>query len=111
MTGGMTKGVAGSMRHRVTLLDQNFTQGAGGRMTPTLPIIADVWASISECGAATVQHADHQFLGRSVVFETWFQSEYAATKIIEFGSLRYKVQSFRKKGLVTLTIEFQTVIS
>ncbi len=111
MTSGMNGGLAGSMRHRITLLDQSFTQGAGGRMIPTSPIIADVWASIGERGAATVQRADHQFLGSSVTFETWFQDEYTTTRIIEFGSMRYRVQSFRKRGLVTPTIEFQTVIS
>ena len=107
----MTSGLAGSMRYRITLMDEAFTQGAGGRMIPTSPIIADVWASVGEPSAAKVQRADRQFLGAVVIFETWFQPEYALTKLVEFGPNRYKVQSFRKKGLVTPTIEFQTVSS
>ena len=105
----MIGGKVGSMRHRITLMDEVLTQGAGGRMIATSPIIADVWAGIDERSAATVQRAGHQFIGGSITFETWFHTDYTAAKIIQFGPARYKVQTFRKKGVVTPTIEFQTV--
>lgn len=106
----MTKGLAGSMRHRITLMSEEFTQGAGGRMTETTPIIAEVWASMEELSSAKMERGDKQFLKGSITFETWFQPEYAATLTIEFGPNRYKVQSTREKGLLTRTIEFQTVL-
>jgi len=105
----MTSGLTGSMRHRVTLMGEATTQGAGGRMIPTSPIIADVWASMTEHASTKTQRGDKQFLGGSLAFETWFQPEYAATRLIEFGPNRYKVLSVSKKGQVTPTIEFQTV--
>lgn len=105
----MTNGITGSMRHRITLMAEVTTQGAGGRMIPTSPIIADVWASMSEPSSTKTQRGDRQFLGDAVAFETWFQPEYTATRLIEFGANRYKVQSVSKKGQVTPTIEFQTV--
>ncbi len=105
----MTSGIAGSMRHRVTLMGEATTQGAGGRMILTSPIIADVWASMGELSSTKTQRGDKQFLGDVVAFETWFQPEYAATRLIQFGPNRYKVQSVSKKGQITPTIEFQTV--
>ncbi len=105
----MTSGFAGSMRHRITLMGEATTQGAGGRMMPTSPIIADVWASMGELSSTKNQRGDKQFLGDAVAFETWFQPEYRAARIIQFGPDRYKVQSVSKKGLMTPTLQFQTV--
>ncbi len=90
-------------------MGETSIQGAGGRMIPTSPIIADVWASMGEFSSTKTQRGDKQFLGDAAVFETWFQPEYMATRLIQFGPSRYKVQSVRKKGQITPTIEFQTV--
>lgn len=103
----MTQANSGSMRYRITLMAEAFTQGAGGRMTETSPIIADVWANMGELSSAKMERSDKQFLRGAVTFETWFQAAYEATRTIEFGPDRYKVRSMRKKGLLTPTIEFQ----
>lgn len=106
----MTNGIAGAMRHRITLMGEEFTQGAGGRMTATSPIIANVWARMDDPSSAKTEQGDKQYLAGSITFETWFQQEYTAARFIEFGPNRYKVQLATKKGLMSPKIEFQTVL-
>jgi len=96
MIGGMN-GVNGlaARRHRVTLMAEEKSQGAGGRFVTTTPIIADVWASAEENGGSLSERGEHENLPLRVQFTAQYLASYQKTRRISWQGATYRVSGMQ----------------
>ncbi|MBL4791003.1 MAG: head-tail adaptor protein, partial [Kordiimonadaceae bacterium] len=80
-----------SRRHRITLMAEVKNQGAGGRMTYTSPVIADVWASVEENNSSFVQRASHENLPARARFVTQFRNAYQSARRLSWRGMTYRI--------------------
>lgn len=99
----------GRMRHRITLMAEHKSQGAGGRLVTTTPIIADVWSRVDQVSGEQINHADGQFLSENVTFEIHYFPGYSAARRIDYAGRTYRVKSVQKTEGLTPMLSFQTV--
>lgn len=106
MLGGQT-GLA-ARRHRITLMAEEKSQGAGGRFVTTTPIIADVWAAAEENGGSLAERGEHEVLPSRVRFTMQFSTAYQRTRRIGWLGAIYRVsnmQADRYSALPSIAFE------
>lgn len=91
-------------RHRITLMGEERTQGAGGRTFQHMPIIADVWAA-AEGEAASSQTAGGQALLASARFITGYDKSYLKARFLDWRGIRYRVTNVKATGVDERQIE------
>lgn len=94
-------------KHRVTLMGQQMLQGAGGRMSETTPLIAEVWATLDRESAQLSSRQSRQRLNDRLHFTIPYSPTYMATKIIRFEGRLYLIASLSRNHTLqpTITIE------
>ncbi|MBL4837126.1 MAG: phage head closure protein [Kordiimonadaceae bacterium] len=80
-----------TMRRRITLMREDKSQGAGGRLVSTHPIIADVWATVEESAGGAEERADKQIYGGTARFTVLYSQNYTLARVIEWRGARYRV--------------------
>ena len=88
MLGGLA-----ARRHRITLMAEEKSQGAGGRFTTTTPIIADVWAAAEESGGSLAERGAHEILPARVRFTMQFSAPYLRARRIDWQGAIYRVSA------------------
>jgi len=106
----MTVGLSGlaARRHRITLMAEEKTQGAGGRFVTTSPIIADVWAAVEEGSGGLVERAVHEFLPAQARFTTQYKAAFLQARRISWQGGTYRIsgqQPSRSGSVSSLTFE------
>ncbi len=94
----------GARRHRITLMGEDRTQGAGGRVIQTSPIIADVWAEADE-EVSIRERAGGQALTHAASFTFAYSRPYLAARFVEWQGRRYRVASLKAAGVKDRQIE------
>ena len=89
-------------RERITLMAEEKSQGAGGRLITTTPIIADVWAAAEEAGGTYVERGNHETLPARVQFTTCYRSSYQRTRRIEWRGAHYRVNGLKANRFASL---------
>jgi head-tail adaptor len=104
------KGLA-ARRHRITLMAEAKSQGAGGRFVTTTPIIADVWASVDEEGGALTERAAHEFLPARVRFTCQYCAPYQQARRILWRGATYRITSQQAEAFGALpSLNFDAVL-
>lgn len=95
----------GARRHRVTLMAEQMIKGAGGRLTRNRPIIADIWAEVSE--SATTSGSDSGVtLVEKASITAPYSSAYRNARFLEWDGRLFRVESYRLSGTITRLISF-----
>lgn len=94
--------------HRITLMSEAISIGAGGRSVVTTPIVGDVWAAVSAHGSDLAMQGGRQTDLVQVSFTVAYAPEYLSTKSIRFKSLLYQVKSWRRTHRLLDEITFET---
>jgi len=109
MTGEVT-GLA-ARRHRITLMAEEKSQGAGGRFVTTTPIIADVWAAAEESGGSLAERASHEILPTRVRFTVRFSAAYQRARRIMWQGATYRVSGLQANQFGALpSLALETVL-
>lgn len=95
-------------RHRITLMSEAVSIGAGGRSVVTTPLIGDVWAAVSAHGSHLVMQGGRQTGLMQVSFTVAYAPEYLFAKSIRFKNLLYQVKSWRRMHHLLDEITFET---
>lgn len=106
----MTGSALAMRRHRITLMQQKESIGAGGRMVKTTPILADVWAAVSEGAGGASERADKQIFPSTARFTVRYNTAYQQARFISWRGARYKVQGMERAlntNNATLTFDTQ----
>lgn len=82
-------------RHRITLMAEEKSQGAGGRFVTTTPIIADVWAAADEAGGTLIERGSHEFVPARVRFTVQFSPAYQSARRIAWKGATYRVSGLQ----------------
>jgi len=90
MSGGLA-----ARRHRIVLMAEVQSQGAGGRMVTTTPIIADVWAAAEETGGSLSERAAHENMPTRARFTTQFRPNYQSARRILWRGATYRVSGLQ----------------
>lgn len=98
----------GARRHRITLMGEDRTQGAGGRVIQTSPIIADTWAEADE-DVSVRERAGGQALVHAARFTLAYARPYLAARFIEWQGRRYRVSSLKASGVKDRQIEISAL--
>jgi len=93
MTGAQA-GLA-ARRHRITLMAEEKSQGAGGRFVTTTPIVADVWAAAEESGGSLAERAAHEILPARVRFTVRYSAAYQRARRILWQGATYRVNGLQ----------------
>ncbi|WP_262689787.1 head-tail adaptor protein [Kordiimonas aestuarii] len=99
----------GARRHRVTLMGEELSQGAGGRLQKNRLIIADVWAEVSQSGrfaAGTTEAPEHT--GKAD-FTVPYQAAYLAARHAEWEGRLYRLEGYSLTGTTVRLISFDGV--
>ncbi len=105
----MTSGSLGARRHRITLMGEASTLGAGGRINRTTPVIADVWAEVEAETQSVSERAEARALGGKASFRTSYRSPLQAARFAEWQGVRFRLESFRLEGVDRRTMVFDGV--
>ncbi|WP_417459232.1 hypothetical protein [Kordiimonas sp.] len=105
----MTGGSLGARRHRITLMGEASTLGAGGRINRTTPIIADVWAEVEAETLNVTERAEARALGGKATFRTAYKGAFQAARFAEWQGVRYRLEGFRLEGVDRRTMVFDGV--
>ncbi|WP_417462853.1 hypothetical protein [Kordiimonas sp.] len=103
------QGSFGARRHRVTLMAEQSSAGAGARLIRSTPIIADVWAEVETVALGVAERADAQAISGKATFRTAYKSSYKAARLAEWRGVRYRLENFRLEGVDRRTIAFDGV--
>lgn len=95
------------LRHRVVLMDQKQTQGQGGRMVETTPIIAEAWAAVENASAQFSDRQARQYLADKIQITIPYAPSLMATKVIGFGGCQYQVGSISRSHSLQPTIRIE----
>lgn len=95
-------------RHRITLMSETVSIGAGGRSVVTTPLIGDVWAAVSTHGSRLTTRGGRQTDLMQASFAVAYAPKYLSTKLIMFKNLRYQVRSWRRTHHLLDEITFET---
>jgi hypothetical protein len=79
-------------------MGEDRTQGAGGRVIQTSPIIADVWAEADE-EVSVGERAGGQALSHRARFTLAYSKPYLAARFVEWQGRRYRVSSLKAVGV------------
>ncbi len=96
----------GNLRRRITLMREEKMQGAGGRLTTTTPIIADVWATVTEAAGGAEERADKQIFTRSAEFSVRYSKSYLMTRVIKWRGQKYRVTGTQANQTGTPMLHF-----
>lgn len=105
-------GLAGSLgarRHRVTLMTEQSTAGAGARLIRSTPVIADVWAEVETVALSVAERAAAKALRRKATFRTAYRSIYKTARFADWQGTRYRLENFRLEGVCRRVIVFDGV--
>jgi len=89
-------------RDRITLMAEEKSQGAGGRLTTTTPVIADVWAAVEEAGGTYIERGAHEIFPARVQFTTYYRASYQRTRRIEWQGAHYRVNGLKANRFASL---------
>jgi len=107
---GHMKGLA-ARRHRITLMSEEKSQGAGGRMVTTTPIIADVWAAASETGGSLAERGSHENMPTRVRFTTQYRANYQSARRILWRGATYRISGLQAERYSALpSLMFETTL-
>ncbi len=100
----MTRHLSGlaARRHRITLMREEKSQGAGGRFVTTSPIITDVWAAVSEQGGSLLERGEHEHMPERVRFTVQYRSQYQQARRIGWKGAVYRVSGQQAQSLNAL---------
>ncbi|MEX0299198.1 MAG: phage head closure protein [Kordiimonas sp.] len=98
--------VLGNLRRRITLMREEKIQGAGGRFYKNTPIIADVWATVSEVTGGAEERADKQIFTRGAEFSVRYSKPYLMTRVIKWRGQKYRVTSTQTTEASTPMLNF-----
>jgi len=108
---GASGGLA-ARRHRITLMAEDKSQGAGGRMVITTPIIADVWAAADETGGSLAERAAHENMPVRVRFTTQYRTSYQSARRILWRGATYRVSGLQaNRHAAVPSLMFETALT
>ena len=82
-------------RYRVTLMAEEKSQGAGGRLVTTSPILADVWAAVEESSGSLIERGAHEFLPTRARFTVQYRPGYQSARRIEWRGGLYRISGMQ----------------
>ncbi len=97
----------GQMRHRISLMREEYHQGAGGRLVKTTPIIADVWASIADSTVDLVNRADTQKQNTGLTVTMRYCETSMTASHARLGGTMYRITTKQKHGFLNPSLEMQ----
>jgi len=94
-------------RHRITLMREEDSIGAGGRMVKTTPIIATAWADIEESVGGVEERADKQIFPSNARFTVRYNTVYQLTRVISWRGAQYRISSTERSLRGDQSLAFQ----
>jgi len=85
-----SEGIA-SRRHRITLYRERQSQGAGGRLQTSTPVLADVWAAVEESAGSLTERAGHEWVPLQARFTVRYQAAHLAAKRLSWRGNLYRI--------------------
>lgn len=99
----------GNRRCRISLFSAEKQQGTGGRLLESTPLIADVWASMSDQSLTLAEAGGRQSQKEEMRFQLPYEAAYMQAKFIELGTTRYRVQRVSRSGEIIPLLSFSVV--
>lgn len=107
----MSERSIGRMRHRLTLMGEQYSQGAGGRLALTTPIIAEVWASVDDSARSREENASQQHSKATLSAQFQYAKHLMSAQRVSFLGNSYRITGLAKRGILNpiITLEARSV--
>ena len=96
----------GARRHRITLMREDLTEGAGGRLQRSRPIIADVWAEASLSAGVTPGQTGGRVREEKASFTMGYHHAYLKARFIAWDGKTFHVTAYSLTGTSNRLISF-----
>lgn len=97
----------GQMRYRISLMREEYHQGAGGRLVKTTPIIASVWVSVADSEADLIDRAGAQKQNELLTVNMRYCETYMDASYARLDGAVYRITAKQKRGLLSPMLEMQ----